>query len=593
MKVRERKFTEDKYKWHIGDMFESNSDWEKAFAGVAEKIPDSSRFKGTLSDKEQALSCLNFQAALSLEIERLYVYSNLKRDEDSTKDVYQGMCDRIVSLMVRASTESSFVTPELAALPEEILSEWSADPSFVAHSRELDELIRSKKRVLSEKEEKLLSGVSAFSGMFRNIFSMFDNADVKFRPIDDGKGGKIELTHGLYGVAMQNPNRTVRQAAFESMFGEYKSHINTLSQVYAGNVKKDWFSARVRGFGSCLEKSLYYEEVPEVVYKNLLNSVDANKKYMHKYISLRKKVLGLDTLHMYDLYLPLVSGEGLSLSYEKAFDLVKTALQPMGSEYTGLLQRAYGEGWIDVVENRGKRSGAYSWGAYGCHPFVLLNYQKTTHDVFTIAHELGHALHSYYSDESQCFEKASYVIFLAEIASTVNEVLLLKYLLKTATGDFKKYLLSYYLDMFRTTLFRQTMFAEFEYAAHTMEEKGEPLTAESLSSVYYELNKSYYGKSVKHDDLIRYEWARIPHFYTGFYVYKYATGLTAAVTIAGNILKNGESAFADYKQFLSAGGSMPPVDILKLAGVDLTTEQPFEAAMKEFRATLQELSSMV
>lgn len=591
MKVKERKFTKAEYKWHINDIFASDEDWEKSFSDASAALGKVTEYKGKLADAGSALACLDFLSELSLLMERLYVYAHMKRDENTAEATYQAMCDRITTLTVKESTLSSYVTPELAALPVETLQEWSCDSKFQNHSRSLDEILRSKERVLSEKEEKLLSGVSSFSGMFRNIFSMFDNADVKFDDITDGKGGKIELSHGLYSLALQNTDAEVRKAAFESMFGAYKAHINTLSQVYAGNVKKDWFMAQTRGFASSLEKSMYYEEVPEIVYKNLISAVDKNKKYMHKYVALRKQALGFDTLNMYDLYMPIVRGAKLAMPYEKAVEVVKTALKPMGSEYSRILSGAFKSGWIDVVENKGKRSGAYSWGVYGTHPFVLLNYQQTVHDVFTIAHELGHAIHSFYSDANQCYEKSGYVIFLAEIASTVNEVLLLKHLLSTATGELRKYLLSYYLDMFRTTLFRQTMFAEFEVIAHGMEERGEPLTAKSLSDAYYELNKQYYGKAVKHNDLIRYEWARIPHFYTSFYVYKYSTGLTSAVTIANNILKNGESAFAGYKKFLSAGGSLPPVEILKYAGVDLTTEEPFDTAMREFRSTLSELEA--
>ena len=318
--------------------------------------------------------------------------------------------------------------------------------------------------------------------------------------------------------------------------------------------------------------------------------MDENCKYMHKYMAFRKKALGVEKLNMWDLHTSIVKDVDIAVPYEKAYKMVKEALKPLGEEYQGLLTEAYENGWIDVCETKGKRSGAYSTSTYGCHPFVLLNYQQTSHDIFTIAHELGHAMHSHYSQDNQPFSKSDYVIFVAEIASTVNEVLMLKYLIsKTKDVEMKKYLLSYYLDMFRTTLFRQTMFAEFELEAHKLAEADAPITANALSEIYYNLNKKYYGKAVTHNDLIRYEWARIPHFYTSFYVYQYATGITAAISIANNILKNGEKAFKGYKQFLSAGGSMPPIEILKLAGVDLTTEEPFKVAMKEFKDTLNEL----
>ena len=373
------------------------------------------------------------------------------------------------------------------------------------------------------------------------------------------------------------------------MFGAYKDHINMLAANYAGNVKKDWFYAKVRGFQSALDYSMYKENVPSTCYEKLLDAVGKGTEPLHKYIALRKKVLGVDTLNMYDLYVSMVKEQELALEYEDAVKLVKEALKVMGKEYSDVLASAFESGWIDAFENKGKRSGAYSWGVYGVHPFVLLNYQKTVHDVFTIAHELGHSMHSYYSNSSLPETKADYEIFVAEIASTVNEVLLLKHLLKTASGEFRKYLLSYYLDMFRTTLFRQTMFSEFEAIAHGMVEKGEPITADALCDAYYELNKKYYGPSVEHNDLIRYEWARIPHFFTSFYVYKYATGITTAVSIANNILTQGEKYFAKYKKFLSAGGSMPPLDIIRLADVDLESDAPYELAIKEFSDTLAEL----
>ena len=396
------------------------------------------------------------------------------------------------------------------------------------------------------------------------------------------------MSHGMYSLLLQSPDREVRKAAFESMFGAYRDHINMLAANYAGNVKKDWFYAKVRGFSSALDYSMYCENVPPTCYRKLLSAVDKGTKPLHKYVALRRRVLGGE-LNMYDLHVPIVDEAKIAMPYDKAVETVKTALKVMGKEYSDILASAFRDGWVDVYENKGKRSGAYSWGCYGVHPFVLLNYTETTHDVFTIAHELGHSLHSYYSNANQPEPKAGYEIFVAEIASTVNEVLLLKHLLKTADGELRKYLLSYYLDMFRTTLFRQTMFSEFEVAAHEMVEKGEPVTAEGLCDVYYALNKKYYGSAVKHNELIRYEWARIPHFYSSYYVYKYATGLTAAVTIADNLLTYGADYFAKYRKFLSAGGSLPPLDILRLADVDLETDEPYDRAMKEFADTLDEL----
>ncbi|MDR3217308.1 MAG: oligoendopeptidase F [Clostridiaceae bacterium] len=593
MKVRERKYTPENLKWRLEDIFATDAAWEAEFADLSARLEEPSAFRGRLTDREAALACLKLQSELGWKSERLYVYARMRRDEDSAASLYQGMSDRTRGLAVKLSAAFSFAAPELTGLSSETLAEWAESAEFADFSYFLTVLEKHKKHILSEKEEELLASVGAFSGMFQTIFSMFDNADIRFGSVTDEKGRSTEITHGTYSLLLQSPSESVRKSAFEAMFGQYKGHINTLAQVYAGNVKKDCFYAKMRGFGSALEHSLFGENTDPRAYRNLVDAIGKNTKYMHRFIALKKKILQTDTLNMYDLYLPLVENAEIKLPYEKAYEVFKEAVKPLGSDYAAVLDEAYNNGWIDVSENKGKRSGAYSWGVFGTHPYVLLNYQPNSHAVFTVAHEMGHAMHTYYSSGTQPYEKAGYEIFVAEVASTVNEVLLLKYLMKTADEKLKRYLLSYYLDMFRTTVFRQTMFAEFELAAHTMEENGQPLTAESLSEVYYALNKKYYGKAVKHNDLIRYEWARIPHFYTSFYVYKYATGLTAAVKIASMILSGDEEAVVNYRKFLSAGGSMPPVDVLKLAGVDLTSAEPFEAAMKEFKSTLTELEKMI
>jgi oligoendopeptidase F len=514
----------------------------------------------------------------------------MRRDEDTRSPLYQGMSDRAEMLNVQFSTMASYVTPELVELPTERLLELKSDRRLPDYSVFFEELVRNKHIILSKKEEKLLREAGIFSDTTDEVFSMFDNADIKFAPVEDENGNMIELSHGTYSLLLQNRSQEVRKRAFESMFTAFKDHINMLAANYGGNVKKDWFFAKIRGFASSLERSMYGENVSPKCYEQLLASTAKGLKALHKYVALRRRVLDVDDLNMYDLHVPIVANQEMAMPYEEAVKTVKSALKPLGKEYNDILASAFTDGWIDVYENKGKRSGAYSWGCYGVHPFVLLNYTKTTHDVFTIAHELGHALHSFYSNKKQPEEKAGYEIFVAEIASTVNEVLLLKHLLATAEGDMKAFLLSYYLDMFRTTLFRQTMFSEFEVIAHNLAEKSEPLTADRLSEEYFKLNKKYYGTAVNHNDLIRFEWARIPHFYNSFYVYKYATGLTAAVTIAGNILKRGAEYVEKYKQFLSAGGSMPPLEFLKLAEVDLTSPEPYEAAMGEFERTLDELS---
>ena len=592
MKLKNRKDIPDRDKWKLEDIFPTDEAWEECFFALSERMGRITSYKGRLSDEDSLYECLTLNTSLSHDISRLYQYARMRRDEDTREPLYQGMTDRADSLAVRLSSLAAFLTPELARESKERLEELAAKPRFADYSVLLSEVVRMKDIILSEKEERLLREAGIFSDTAEEVFSMFDNADIRFQPVRDEKGREVELSHGTYSLLLQSPSQEVRKAAFESMFGAYRDHINTLAANYAGNVKKDWFFSKIRGFSTSLERSMFSENVSPECYKKLLESVGEGTKALHRYVALRRRMLGLKDLNMYDLYVPVVDEVKISLPYEKAVETVKQALKVMGSEYNAILERAFTDGWIDVYENRGKRSGAYSWGCYGVHPFVLLNYTATIHDVFTIAHELGHALHSYHSDAAQPEEKAGYEIFVAEIASTVNETLLLKHLLKTAKGKMRAYLLSYYLDMFRTTLFRQTMFSEFEVEAHTLAERGEPINAEALSSVYYALNKKYYGRAVRHNDLIRYEWARIPHFYSSYYVYKYATGLTAAVTIADNILKRGEEYYEKYKQFLSAGGSMPPLDILRLAEVDLETDAPYKRAMKEFSDTLSELEKM-
>lgn len=581
-----------RYKWHLEDILPSNEAWEELFFKCEERLCYFANYQDKLEDEDTLFDCLEFDSRFSHDLGRLYTYAKMRLDQDAHDNTHQAMTNRARTLLVKYSSACSFIEPEVSEFSSERLATLRDSKRFANYSVFFKEIIRNKDIILSKKEEKLLKEVGLFSGTPQEVFSMFDNADIKFKSVDDGSGKNVEMSHGVYGMLLQSPSQEVRKQAFESMFTAYKDHINMITANYAGNVKADWFYAKVRGFKSALDYSMYNENVPSTCYNKLLQAVGKGTEPLHKYIALRKRVLGVDTLNMYDLYTSIVKEQDLSIPYEKAVDIVKQALKVTGKEYSDILATAFTDGWIDVCENKGKRSGAYSWGVYGVHPFVLLNYQETVHDVFTLAHELGHAMHSYFSNEAQPQQKSHYEIFVAEIASTVNEVLLLKHLLKSAEGEFRKYLLSYYLDMFRTTLFRQAMFSEFEVIAHTMVERGEPITTDGLCNAYYELNKKYYGNAVEHNDLIRYEWARIPHFYNSYYVYKYATGLTTAVSIANNILKGGEEYFAKYKQFLSAGGSMAPLDIIRLADVDLESDAPYEVAMQEFANTLAELEKM-
>lgn len=588
----QRSEVEKKYQWNLADIFETTEKFNDEFEYLQKNINTLEKYKGKLGDSKVLLEAFNLESDLSERLERVYVYAHLMRDQDTTDSVNNARATKTDILLTKFSTITSYILPELTSESDEYLEGLTQDENFAKYKVTLKEILRTKKHILSEKEERILSKAGAFTGDFEETFIMFDNADIKFKSYLDQDKNRVKLSHGLYSLALQSSSQNDRKKAFNSMFNAYKDMINTIATNYAGNVKKDWFYADVRGFKSSMEKATFYENVSPKVYKALVKNVSDNFDVMHDYVAYRKKALGLDVLNMYDMYVPIVEGADIKLTYEESVNLVKEALKPLGKEYADILNTAFSSGWIDVVENKGKKSGAYSWGAYGVHPYVLLNYQQTTHNVFTIAHELGHAIHSYYSSSNQPYENAGYVIFVAEIASTVNEVLLIKHLLNTTTDKkIRKYLLSYYMDMFRTTVFRQTMFAEFELKAHEMVEKDIPLNAENLSKEYYKLNKRYYGKAVKHNSLIKYEWARIPHFYTAFYVYKYATGLISAVNIASRILED-EKNVEGYKNFLKAGCSMPPLDILKLAGVDLETSEPYEVAFKEFRDTLKELKEI-
>ena len=585
--VKLRNQIEDKYKWDLTPMFASDEKWQEEFDALSAKLPMLDEYAGRLDCEENILACLKLSDELSASYGELYVYAYQRRDEDAGVAKYCAMCDKVDALGVKFGEKSAYITPELTALDGEFLLALSRKEEFADYDYQLCEIVRRKQHTLSAAEEKLLAGVGLFSDGFHDAFNMFDSLDVKFRPVRDEDGRRVEMSHGVYSKLLASSDRKVRKAAFNSMFAAYGDMLHTVGQLYAGNVKKDWFFARARKYPDCLTRAMSGENVPRVVYDNLIKSVHGGLKYLHGYMGWRAEKMGLAKLHMYDLHVPVVSEYKLSVSYEEACEIVKKALAPLGEEYLSHIREAMENRWIDVYENKGKRTGAYSWGTYRSHPYVLLNYNGTAHDVFTIAHELGHSMHSYYSDKNQPSSKAQYEIFVAEVASTVNEVLLLKYMLEHSRDEQEReYLLTYYLDMFRTTLFRQTQFAEFEEKAHALAEKDMPVTCDALNEEYLKINKLYYGKNVVSDKQIAWEWARIPHFYRSFYVYKYATGLTSAVSIARGILSGGEKEKEGYMKFLSAGGSMPPVEILKLAGVDLTTEVPFENAMREMADTL-------
>lgn len=576
----------DNKKWDLSILFKSQEEYEEAFSSVEKEISTISAYKGKLN-KDNAIDCFRANSVIARKIEKLYSFAHLQKDEDTSNQASQALAERASMLLTKYASAVSFIEPEICKLPTATLKEMVESEVYADFSCMLTGIIREKKHILSAKEERIMSEISSFTGDFQNIFMMLDNADLKFKGLKvDGE--EKELSHGMYSVLLQHPDQNVRKEAFENYYDAYRNSINTIAATYSASVKKDCTLSQLRGYKSALQRALYADDIDKKVYNNLIKAVKKNTPAMHKYVKYRKKALGLKELHMYDMYVSIVENVDKEYEYEDAYKLVLEALEPLGEEYKEIMMRAYNERWIDVEETKNKRSGAYSWGVYDAPPYVLLNHQKTLHDVFVIAHEMGHAMHTYHSNKAQCYEKADYRIFVAEIASTVNEVLLLKHLLKTATGDERKYLLSYYLDMFRTTLFRQTMFAEFEKYAHDEYEQGRPLTAENMSAKYYELNKAYYGSGVIHDKDIEIEWARIPHFYNAFYVYKYATGLTTAVNIVNKLLT--EEGYLDkYLQFLSTGGSLYPLPTIEIAGVDLKSSEPFEFAMGEFKNTLDEL----
>jgi oligoendopeptidase F len=585
---------EDRYKWDLRDLYASDEAWEQDLTRLKDMLPGIKKLKEGFADTAQNLAnaLIKIDEA-SLLGERLYVYAKMRRDEDNGNSKHQAMTDRAMSLLVALSSETSFIAPALLAQDEKKLLDFiSGEKALGPYAFMIKDTLRQKKHVLGEDEEKLLSLSTDFASGARDIFTMLNNVDLKFGTVETSQG-TVQLTHGKYIELMQHSRRQVRRDAFETFYGAFRGSINTIAAAYSTSVKKDVFYAKVRKYPSALSKALFSDNVPESLYEGLIEVVHKNLGIMYDYVKMRKKLLRLDEIAMYDIYVPLVGETDKKYSFERAMDMTQEALSPLGDEYAQLLSRARTGGWIDVFENKGKTSGAYSWGAYGFHPYVLLNHRGDLDSVYTIAHELGHAMHSWYSEQNQPYPLAGYTIFVAEVASTVNEILMTKYLLEHADESLKKYVLNHYLDQFRTTVLRQTMFAEFEKISHEMCEAGEPLTHESLSKKYADLNRLYYGDVMKTGDTIALEWARIPHFYNAFYVYKYATGFSAAVMIATNIYNNKAGQLEAYKEFLKSGGSDYPLELLKKAGVDFTGGAPVKNCMSEFKKALAEFKDIM
>ncbi|MEG1519712.1 MAG: oligoendopeptidase F [Clostridia bacterium] len=592
-KVLKRSEISDNFKWKNSDLVANSQEFEKIFNEILALMDKIVGMKGKLNQKDVLLTCLKTSDEAECKLEKIYAYKFMIVDQDLNVSESNSEYQRVFGLYVKYSENTSFVTTELSSLPNEYLNSVANDPAFKDYDLAIKRIIEGREHLLGEKEEQLLAGLGEIFDSFSNIFNMSTDADMVFPSIKDENGNDVQLSHSKYGLLLASSNREVRKNAYETYYKEFGKNINHISATYSSSVKKDCFLAKTRKFSSALECALFYEEVSKEVYERLLLNISKTCPKVHEYIALRKKALNLPDIRFYDLYTSMVESKDLKLKYEDAIELVKTALKPLGQEYAELLNKAFTEGWIDIYNNEGKRSGAYSLGTYDCHPFVLLNYEETSHDVFTIAHELGHAMHSYFSSKFQPYAKHDYKIFVAEVASTVNEVLLLRNLIDNAKDkETKKFYLNYFLDMFRTTIFRQTMFAEFESVAHSKEESGIPLTKDLMNEEYEKLNKKYYGTEIIHDEFIKTEWCRIPHFYRTFYVYKYATGLISAISIAYGILENGQKNVDSYMKFLQSGASDIPTNLLKIAGVDLTTDAPFEKAMNIFASTLDELKSM-
>lgn len=589
MQAQKRSEIDAKYKWKLEDIFADNEAWEAEFAEVEAMLPALSALKEHIADNVDTMrDGLQKIDRASWMLERLFVYARMRRDEDSADSVYQGLTSRAQNLAVRLSGALSFLDPLLLSLDEQTLSAYIHAPELTDYSFMLENLLRSKAHVLDEKSERLLSMAGDFSDGAQEIFTMLDNADLKFGEVEH-EGRVYPITHAKYMELMQSPDRALREKVYRKYYEAFSGHINTIAATYSTAVRKDIFYAKARGYESARNKALFADNVPPAVYTDLIDTVHENLGTMYDYLRLRGRALGIKNLEMYDVYAPLVPEVDAQYTYEQAQDIVLEALGALGEDYTDMLRRAYADGWIDVYETPGKRSGAYSWGVYGTHPYVLLNHRSDLDSVFTLAHELGHAMHTFYSDGAQPYAKAGYAIFVAEVASTVNEILLTKHLLRTVSDPaLKKYVLNHYIDQFRTTVLRQTMFAEFEMQAHARAERGEALTVEALNGLYFDLNRLYYGKEMGDDPTIQYEWARIPHFYTAFYVYKYATGFSCASAIVRK-LETEPGMLAKYKAFLQAGGSDYPMEILKKAGIDVSEAvrlcmQEFADALRQFEA---------
>ncbi len=590
--MKTRNQIEEKYKWDLTKFCKNDKQWYEMVEQLKQLVPQFSQFRGKLNQPEQLLKLYELEEKFYYISSKCSMYCSNNRNTDLSNSTYVEMENMLVGIEAKAGEETAYIAPEMLSYSEDYLKELIADPRFQSHAFGLQNLLRNKAHILSEPEEKLLSGSGVFAGEFSNIFHSLVDANMHFHSVANSKGKMLPLTLSNYSTYLNSTDRTLRKNAFLEIYKQFETFADTLSSNYIASLKADWFYAKSSKFESVLNQHLYPDNIPNSVYDQLVKNVNNHLPLLHDYYKQKAKLLGLTDFSYYDLYVSPAKLKN-KVGFEQAINLLLTALKPLGDDYLELIKRSVSERWIDVYPNKNKRSGAYQSDAYGCTPIVLLNYEGLTDDVFTCAHELGHAMHSYYSNKNQPITTAGYTIFLAEVASTVNEVLLLKHLYhESKTKQEKLYYLDHYLQMFKGTIFRQTMFSEFEHYAHQIVEKNEPISKNVLNNYNEMLNKKYQGKAVKHQREINYEWLRIPHFYTPYYVYKYATGLISAICIASNIYNQKPQAVENYKQFLSAGGSNFSMEILKIAGVNLQTEEPYNIAFSEMKWAVNELKKL-
>ncbi len=582
--------------WALEDIYASDDLWEQELEELNAICKEFSSYEGHLTDSAEMLyNYLTLSEKAEKLFERIYIYANQALHVDMNNSKYQDFAARANTAMVQLQSVTAFSTPELLSVDESVIRGFMTEmDELKLYETKFERIFKEKTHILSKEEETLLASVSEVAGAAGDIFTLFANADLKFDQIPDENGNMVEMSNSRYITFLTSPDRNVRIAAFKSMYKACGQFKNTLAATYSTNAKKASFYAKTRKYAGSLEASLEPNSIPVAVYDNLIDAIHTHLPKMYKYVSLRKKALGVDELHMYDVYVPMISDADKKISYEEAKATVLEALAPMGEDYLAILKEGFENRWIDVYENEGKKSGAYSWGPYGTHPYVLLNHNDNIDSMFTLAHEMGHALHSYYSNKTQPYTYASYELFVAEVASTCNESLLIHHLLKKCTDKKERaYLINHFLDNFKGTIFRQTMFAEFERITHKMADNGEALTADKLCEIYYDLNKLYFGPDMVSDEEIKYEWSRIPHFYTEFYVYQYATGFSAAIALSKRIMELGEEGVKDYMKFLTGGSSKDPIDLLKMAGVDMSTPDPINAAMDMFGQLVDELEALI